>query len=178
MLSRSCIAVLLTLSCGSPPPNSADDVSTPASNFAASDSSAEPSDTPGGDESARPSTEAVSTADLEAILQLVIDDEALQPYLRLELPERHPLRISGDALPSGIALTKANKPAQVVDAADAGDKKKPTLVFTDIQVQGDRATVAYRYDIEKVRGSATVVKSDGAWALTKSRVTARELAPE
>jgi hypothetical protein len=177
MALKSCFAVLLALSCGSPPPpNSSAEAEEPASEPAA-EASAEASDTPKADE-APASSEPASTADLQAILQLVIDDEALQPYLHLELPERHPLRISGDALPTGIELNKGNKPAQVVDAAAAGDKKKPVLVFTEIQVQGDKATIAYRYDIEKVRGSATVVKSDGAWALHKSRVTARDLDPK
>jgi hypothetical protein len=178
MALRSCFAVLLALSCSSqPPPHSSDDADQPASELAEG-SSSESGDTPKADEApAAASSEPASTADLQAILQLVIDDEALQPYLHLELPDRHPLRVSGEALPSGIELRKGEKPAQIVDAAAAEDKKKAVLVFTEIQVQGDRATIAYRYDIEKVRGSATVTKSDGNWTLHKSRVTARDLAP-
>jgi hypothetical protein len=179
MALRSCFAVLLALSCSSPPPaNSSDDADQPSTELAA-DSSQEASDTPQADEAPAPSSsEPASTADLQAILQLVIDDEALQPYLHLELPERHPLRISGEALPTGLELRKGEKPAQIVDAAASDDKKKPVLVFTEIQVQGDKATIAYRYDVEKLRGSATVVKADGAWTLHKSRVTARDLAPK
>jgi hypothetical protein len=136
---------------------------------------AEPADSPDKESSSEPV--AAGEGDLKTILQLVLDDDALQPYLHLEEPERMPLKVHGDMLPSGLELTMARKPVSYVDATVAADKKKAVLVFTEIQVKGDRATVAYRYDIEKVRGSATVVKADGRWTLDKSRISTRDYTP-
>jgi hypothetical protein len=113
--------------------------------------------------------------DAQAALQAVIDDDALTPYLKLEEPGRFPLRISGDVLPPGLQLTKASKPVLIVDATEASDKKKAVLVFTEFEIKGDRASAAYRYDIEKVRGSATVKKEYGNWTVVKSRVTERDV---
>ena len=120
---------------------------------------------------------AATDADLKTILQLVLDDDALQPYLHLEEPERMPLKVHGDMLPQGLELTMARKPVQYVDATVAEDKKKAVLVFTEIEVKGDKANIAFRYDIEKVKGSATVVKSEGRWTLDKSRISTRDYTP-
>lgn len=182
-MRRIVLGFALLLACGSPPaPNSADDAEAEAGGE--SEAAGEP-DMGGGEESAetspddQPSSGPVqaSEADLAKILQLVLDDEALQPYLHLEEPERMPLKVHGEMLPTGLELTMARKPVQYVDASVASDPKKPVLVFTEIAVQGDRATIAYRYDVEKVRGSATVVKADGTWTLHKSRISERDYKP-
>jgi len=109
------------------------------------------------------------SADLQTVLQLVIDDEALTPYLHLEQPDRFPLRIAGRDLPAGIALTKATQPVIVI--ADPSKEKKPVLVFTEISVNGDEASVRYRYDVEKVRGSSSLRRKAHGWELSRSRVT-------
>jgi hypothetical protein len=122
-------------------------------------------------EASRPLAETSAPAtkdDLQAILQLLIDDDALSQYLHLERPDRFPLRLSGKNLPSDLALTKATQP--VVIAADASDDK-PRVVITDVQIEGDEASVRYRYDVEKLRGSASFKRRDGRWGLTRSRVT-------
>lgn len=110
-----------------------------------------------------------SREDVQAVLQLVVEDPELEPFLKLEQPGRFPLRVAG--LPDGIEITKATKPVQVVDASEA--KTKPVVVFTEIDVQGNRATVRYRYDIEGVRGACTLDKREGSWVLSKSRITER-----
>jgi len=178
------LGCLLLVACGSSKPaESADDAATDSqADFADTEAAA---DTPGASESGEPAAEseppgapvAASDADLKTILQLVLDDDALQPYLHLEEPERMPLKVHGEMLPSGLELMMARKPVQYVDAGVAGDKKKAVLVFTEIEVRGDRANIAYRYDIEKVRGSATVIKSDGTWTLHKSRISERDYQP-
>jgi hypothetical protein len=115
------------------------------------------------------SSSPASPDDLRDILQAVIDDDALTPYLHLEQPNRFPLRISGRNLPQNLQLTKATKPVVIVD--DPGrDKKKPVLVFTDIEIKGAEATVGYKYDAEGVRGSATLNKPYGRWSIKQSRV--------
>jgi hypothetical protein len=157
--------------CGGSGARSPDDVAEnemepedPAPEEATSDVGSEPIDAPGASAEATPE-------DVRVVLQLVIDDEALTPYLHLEEPSRFPVRISGAALPPGVQLEKAGKPVEVVGGEDS--KEKPVLVFTTVEVKGDSATVRYRYDIEGVRGSATLARRDGRWELVNSRVTER-----
>ena len=137
-------------------------------NFAAGDE--------GDSEEARPDTSGDAEAggpataeDLQQILQLVINDEALEPYLKLEEPGRFPLQISGDAVPSGVELMKNTQPVKIVPAPDSKDA--PVLVFTSIDATSNEARVKYRFDVEGVRGSATVKKLEGRWQLANSRVT-------
>lgn len=121
---------------------------------------------------AKPSEAAprvASNEDVQAVLQLVIDDEALGPYLHLDKPDRFPVRIAARELPQGIELTKATKPVVIVPEGEAD--KKPTIVFTEIQVTGDEASVRYRYDVEKVRGASSLKRRDGQWVLIRSRVS-------
>jgi len=138
-----------------------------ASTAEAAEPSAEPAQTktPASNSAGTPDR----SADLQTVLQLVIDDEALTPYLHLEQPDRFPLRIAGRDLPAGIALTKATQPVIVV--ADPSKEKKPVLVFTEISVEGDEASVRYRYDVEKVRGSSSLRRKAHGWELSRSRVT-------
>ena len=49
-------------------------------------------------------------------------------------------------------------------------KKDAVLVVTEIDVQGDRATVRYRYDIEGIRGNVTLARSAHGWELKNSRL--------
>lgn len=110
-----------------------------------------------------------SPADMQEILQLVINDEALDPYLHLEEPGRFPLQISGSDIPGGIELMKNTQPVKVVP--EPGSKEAPVLVFTSIDASSNVARIKYRYDVEGVRGSATVKKLEGRWQLSNSRVT-------
>lgn len=108
-------------------------------------------------------------AQVQEVLQLVLDDEALNPYLHLEQPDRFPLRVATRNLPPGIELVKATKPVLLVDKPD--EDKKPLLVFTEVDVKKDTASVRYRYDVEGIRGACTLERRDGRWVLKKSRVT-------
>lgn len=139
-------------------------------NFAGSDapkseSSSDDADTSAASEPSGPA----SPADVQEILQLVINDEALDPYLHLEEPGRFPLQISGGDVPSGVELMKNTQPVKVVP--EPSKKEDPVLVFTSIDATNKEARVKYRYDIEGVRGSATVKKIEGRWQLSNSRVT-------
>jgi hypothetical protein len=122
-----------------------------------------------GDKPAAASSGAPASEDeVNAILQLVVDDPELDKHLHMEEPGRFPLQVSGDKLPSSLKLVKATKPVSVVAAPKS--KKDAVLVFTEIEVQGDKATVRYRYDIEGVRGTVTLAKSPHGWELKNSRV--------
>lgn len=111
---------------------------------------------------------AQSTNDQQAILQLVIDDPELEPFLKLGDPSRFPLKMSGSALPQGIELTKATKPVVFVGAPK--DKTEPVLVVTSLELEGKTATVSYRYDVEGIRGTASLKKGELGWELSRSRV--------
>ena len=159
--------------CGGAPAKSPVDSEGDAVPAQSDSSSADASGDTGSAPAADAKSEAAAPAskeELQAVLQLVIDDEELTPYLHLERTDRFPIRIAGD-LPADLALTKATQPVQIVDLAEA--KGKPVIVFTEIEVRSDSASVRYRYDIEGVRGSATLSKRDGRWILARSRVTAR-----
>ena len=109
-----------------------------------------------------------SDADVTAILQLVVDDPELDRYLHLGEPGRFPLQLAGERLPNGLKLIKATEAVKVVDGPKS--KKDAVLVVTEIDVQGDRATVRYRYDIESIRGNVTLAKSAHGWELKNSRL--------
>lgn len=167
-------ASVCVLACGSGAP--AKSPESEASQEEAAPSAAAPdseaaagAEAPSANEKEKEASGPASSADMQTIIQLVIDDEALQPYLHLDKPDRFPFRVGGSALPQGLELTKATKP--VVYVADPAGDKKPVLVFTEITVDGDEASVRYRYDVEKVRGASALKKRDGHWVLTRSRVT-------
>jgi hypothetical protein len=180
--------ILLALACGGPaaPAESPEAVTTGGQDPAppGDENGTEPkpaaakSDAPSAAENGASSAPA-SDDDVTAILQLVVDDPELDTYLHMGEPGRFPLKISGDKLPSGLKLIKATKPVEVVDGPKS--KKDAVLAITEIDVQGDKATVRYRYDIEGIRGNVTLARSPHAkgvgattdkshWELKNSRV--------
>jgi hypothetical protein len=179
------------MACGSgQPAASADDVAQSADENAGvnEEAATEGSEAAagGGDSAARADdsaaaddarSESASVDDVQAVLQLVIDDDALQPFLKLEEPGRFPLRIAFGAEvqnTSGIALTKMTKPVEVVDSSAASDPKQPAILITALNVAGDRARVTYRYKVEGVHGSASLAKAkNGQWELVNSTLTER-----
>jgi hypothetical protein len=123
-------------------------------------------DTPAADKPA--SNAPASDEDVTAILQLVVNDPELDNYLHLGEPGRFPLQLAGERLPSGLKLIKSTEPVKIVDGPKS--KKDAVLVVTEIDVQGDRATVRYRYDIESIRGNVTLAKAAHGWELKNSRL--------
>lgn len=165
--------VALAVACGGPaapaaspegPADTAEDAKAPATDAEA----------PAADTSEAPSSEKgtasapASEQEVAAILQLVVDDPELDRYLHLGEPGRFPLQLSGERLPSGLKLIKATEPVKIVDGPKS--KKDAVLVVTEIDVQGDRATVRYRYDIESIRGNVTLAKTAHGWELKNSRL--------
>lgn len=184
LLLGSWALLLAVAACGgtAPAPESPVDVDASAEPIASgtNDSAPSPADeaapsasaTDEASESARASAGApASKEDIQAVLQLVLEDEELTPFLHLEEPGRFPVKIAG-SLPSGLELVKATKPVEIVDTAEG--KKKPVIVFTEIDVGPSRAQVRYRYDVEQVKGASTLEKRDGRWVLVRSRITERQ----
>jgi hypothetical protein len=108
---------------------------------------------------------------VQKVLQLVIDDGELEQVLKLGEPGRFPLKIAGDGVPSGAELTKGTKPVERV--SDTSDEKTAVLVFTKVEVGARKATIGFRYDIEGIRGTATLKKGEFGWELVKSRIVER-----
>jgi hypothetical protein len=161
--------IVLAVACGGPaapaasPEGPVEDKKAPATDVEAPADSSE----------APPSEKAAASApaseqDVVAILQLVVDDPELDRYLHLGEPGRFPLQLSGERLPTGLKLIKATEPVKIVDGPKS--KKDAVLVITEIDVQGERATVRYRYDIESIRGNVTLAKTAHGWELKNSRL--------
>ena len=127
---------------------------------------AEPAAAP--DEKTAPSAGPASEEDVNAILQLVVDDPELDKHLNLGEPGRFPLQISGDNLPGSLKIVKATEPVKVVGPPKS--KKDPVLVLTEMDIKGDKATVRYRYDVEGIRATVTLSKSSHGWELKNSRL--------
>lgn len=164
--------ISLVLACGGPAaPAASPDVSPAASDDAKAPEGADATAAKGEgaetEEAARSSAPA-SDEDVTAILQLVVNDPELDNYLHLGEPGRFPLQLAGERLPSGLELIKSTEPVKIVDGPKS--KKDAVLVVTEIDVQGNRATVRYRYDIESVRGNVTLAKAAHGWELKSSRL--------
>lgn len=168
------LVVLSAVACGgsAPPAASPDsasesaDAKPPAADDAA-DAPAKAGDVAASDKPA--SSAPASDDDVSKILQLVVDDPELDNYLHLGQAGRFPLQLAGDKLPSGLKLIKATEPVKIVDGPKS--KKDAVLVITEIDVEGDKATVRYRYDVEGIRGNVTLARSaHGAWELKNSRL--------
>jgi hypothetical protein len=159
----------LVVACGGAAPP----VASPEPSPEGSEANAPPA-TEGAAESAsaaddKPAASApASDADVTAILQLVINDPELDQYLHLGEPGRFPLQVSGEHLPSDLKLVKSTEPVKIVDGPKS--KKDAVVVITDIDVQGEHASVRYRYDIEGIRGNVTLVKTAHGWELKNSRL--------
>ena len=164
--------IALALACGGPaapaaspeaPAEAPGDANAPAPDAEA------PTDKTDAPASEKPAAGApASEQDVAVILQLVVDDPELDRYLHLGEPGRFPLQLSGERLPSGLKLIKATEPVKIVDGPKS--KKDAVLVVTEIDVQGERATVRYRYDVESIRGNVTLAKTPHGWELKNSRL--------
>jgi hypothetical protein len=166
--------ISLALACGGPAaPAASPDTSVEAPDAAKApdaagdaDAASAKADAPAADKPA--ASAPASDEDVTAILQLVVNDPELDNYLHLGEPGRFPLQLAGERLPSGLKLIKATEPVKIVDGPKS--KKDAVLVVTEIDVQGDRATVRYRYDIEGIRGNVTLAKAAHGWELKNSRL--------
>lgn len=158
--------------CGGPPEPAANPEAAPVVDPLA----AEGADSNGVDDAAAaqapasPSSSAApaSDDDVNAILQLVIDDPELDTHLHLGQAGRFPLKLSGERLPANLKLVKATEPVKVV--GPPASKQDAVLVVSEIDVQGDKATVRYRYDVEGIRGTVTLAKTSHGWELRNSRL--------
>lgn len=122
------------------------------------------------DESSEPAT----AADLQAALQVVLDDDEMRNALKLEEPGRFPLKIYGSGLSSELSVIMIGQPVEFV-AKPEDPKKEAVLIFTKANVQGNKARFKFRYDASGIRGSSTATRSEGRWELHSSRFSEYQL---
>lgn len=105
--------------------------------------------------------------DLAEILQAVLDAEQLQQYYHVdELPERKPVRIAErPELEPHPEVVKFNTPAVYQAREELERKNLPYFTFPRIVINQDLAYLAFRYDVEGLRGSAFLVRSNDGWRL-------------
>lgn len=168
-------AFVLMTACGSaaPPPQTAaaeePKAAEPAAeNEPASASPAAKDAVPAKEAEPEPAT-TLSAEDLATVLQAVLNDPELDGYLHAEKPGRKPVKLSGPDLPKNLKLVKSGYPVTIVDGPKS--PKDPVVVVTRIALEGNTATVTYRYDVEKIRGATRVKNGKSGWELMSSRIS-------
>jgi hypothetical protein len=166
----SSLFVFVLAACGgsTPPAESAEPAASEAAPPVAEGATDEAKPAEPSDGAKASSGAAASEDDVSAILQLVVDDPELDSHLHLGEPGRFPLKIAGEKLPSGLKLVKATEPVKLSEPPKS--KKDAVLVVTEIDIQGDKATVRYRYDVEGIRATVTLAKTPHGWELKNSRL--------
>ncbi len=117
-----------------------------------------------------PAASPATPEDFRQALQVVIQDDALLSQLNLEEPGRFPLKIAGEEIQSDIELTAHTESVEVVSPPE-NPEEEAVLVFSKIDLNGEKGTFKYKYEIEGVRGTTRVIKTDGRWVLKSSRVS-------
>ena len=98
----------------------------------------------------------------------MLDDPELDRHMQAGKPGRTPVQLSGPDLPSDLKLMKGGYPVKIVDAPKSN--KDPVLVINRLEFDGNIATIAYRYDVEKIRGTTRIKRGSAGWELMSSRI--------
>jgi hypothetical protein len=119
---------------------------------------------------ARPQTQeytmTVQTRDATAeIVRLVLAHEDLAGYFHVDtIPERKPLVVVADVDPSVLSsLKKFGEPIVARRTKPAGGA--PCFEVTVLKIDGDRASVEFRYAPEGVSGTAALRRFGGQWTI-------------
>jgi hypothetical protein len=99
------------------------------------------------------------------IIETVINADALAPYYHVDtLHDRKPLRIQiNNVLKEKYPLSMFGE--SVVYVTDS-----PHLVFSRLDISGEKAEVAFRYLPEGVRGEMSLEKKNIGWMVTRSNL--------
>lgn len=110
-------------------------------------------------------------SDNAQIFQLVIDIPEMNGFYHVDqLPDRTPLKIlrSDLALPE-FNLVKFGVPVEYVSSTEVAEGI-PIFEFTSIEITEDSAEVEFRYLVEGVKGTVTLVKSDSHWEVSDKSI--------
>lgn len=131
---------------------------------------ADEEETAGADRASGADEQELDDEELGKVLQVAINDEEITPRLRLGEPGRFPMKMSGEALPSGVELVKLNEPVVIVDAAEEG---QAVFEVTDIETSRERVVVRFVYAAEGIKGAITLEKAPSGWVVARTRVVER-----
>jgi hypothetical protein len=111
--------------------------------------------------------ESEPVAEIESLPhQAVLDLDALAGFWHADQPDRRPLRVlANEHLPEG-ELQLFGEPIVRIDAPDSG----AYFVFTNANVEDDRAELYFRYPIEGVAGHAILEWTETGWRVVDSEV--------
>lgn len=100
---------------------------------------------------------------MQEVLQTVLDLPALEGYFHPTQPQRRPLRVlKNNVVAENVQLSKFGEPVQLITPDEARQKETPYFEFTQADLQGSQATVAFRYAVEGIRGKVRLER-DGSW---------------
>jgi hypothetical protein len=104
-------------------------------------------------------TAAPSTApDVQSVLQAVLDAPKLQQYFHPTAEGRVPVVLTGAGLSPDLRLAKFGQPVRVLDRPATGDKSAPVVEVMRLDIEGGRATVELRYEVEGLRVRAELTR--------------------
>ena len=106
---------------------------------------------------------SVSIKDRDALLQQTIDLKPLQGYYHADkIANRRPLVLKrNEAVGSDVHLSKFGQPVEVADSEQL--KSRPYFEITKLTVNGDHATVEFRYPPEGIAGTVRFSKAGSEW---------------
>jgi hypothetical protein len=113
----------------------------------------------------------VPDQDRRAILAALLDSKALAPYLHPETEGRKPIRIALSGSISTPVLTLSKFDLPVLFLAKEELTKDPYLEVTALTIEGDAATIVFRYDVEGLTGKASLTRDEGGFKVVAATVT-------
>ncbi len=106
--------------------------------------------------------------DLSSILQMILDDERLDRYFKVESkPDRKPLVVLTNKYTKQIPkLQKFGEPVRFLERRKT-NMKTPLFDFSEITFEKDSALVRFFYTAENVRGEVGLQKADAGWRILR-----------
>lgn len=106
-----------------------------------------------------------------AVLKLIIQHPALDPYLNPAAAGRGPLVVSDHLLAPGITPSRFGEPIRIVNDREAGALSH--LRFRSFELSGARATAVVEYKARGVEATFILENNRGWWSAVDATVVKR-----
>lgn len=103
-----------------------------------------------------------------AVLKLIIQHPALDPYLNPAVAGRGALVVSDHLLAPGITPSRFGEPIRILDDREAGAHSH--LRFRSFELSGARATAVVEYKARGVEATFTLENNRGWWSVVDAKV--------
>jgi hypothetical protein len=103
--------------------------------------------------------------DAQSVLQIVLDAPKLQQYFHPTAEGRVPVVLSGAGLSPDLRLEKFGQPVRVLERPATSDKPAPVVEVVRLDIEGGRATVELRYEVEGLRVRAELTRGSAGWSI-------------